>query len=116
MAEEMSAEQLANELGPDIQVMQLTGCQISQAVAEIMGTLSNKNLSPKYHSSWYLSGPIIEDNHISIEWEERGQYWTAFWASSTEENAVCGSAGDTPLEAALRCFILRRRLYPLCER
>jgi len=84
---------------------QLTGAALDWAVATAEGTAyatwrfieHQKDGCLRYSENWQLSGAIIERERISLI-DQGGDCWLA----------VCGWTevfGDTPLEAAMRCYV-----------
>jgi Protein of unknown function (DUF2591) len=56
---------------------------------------------PKYSSDWAHGGPIIEREKITLV-----VYWNGLWVAEPEE--AYESVGETPLVAAMRCFVKRK--------
>jgi hypothetical protein len=55
----------------------------------------------QYSTDWAVSGPIIEEQEISIE-----RISGALWIATRKEGpAVSESDGPTPLVAAMRCYV-----------
>lgn len=57
---------------------------------------------PKYQPSldWSQGGPIIERERIRLGHDNNGEY-----AILVDDNGVCCLYGNTPLIAAMRCFV-----------
>jgi hypothetical protein len=52
-----------------------------------------------YSTNWEQGGPIIERERVSID----AMYDSSLWTASAIETK--GYSGDTPLEAAMRCYV-----------
>lgn len=86
-------------------VKDLTGRTLDRFVA--IANVNTRPYSKKYYcvpyysSSWVDGGPVIEDNYIQLCPVGKGQ-----WAAHIEyQKVVCGS---TPLEAAMRAYVLSK--------
>jgi len=55
----------------------------------------------RYSSNWAHGGPIIEREKITLV-----VYWNGLWVAEPEE--AYESVGETPLVAAMRCFVKRK--------
>lgn len=82
----------------------------SDTVNSLSATAMNSTLELKtiaYSSDWALGGPIIQHEKISLS-SPRGFGWVAeLWQEKI--NPITGhftfSSGDTPLIAAMRCYV-----------
>lgn len=57
----------------------------------------------EYSTDWALGGPIIEREHIDLEWKV--QHWDAFLNGVSLHDKTAWSVGPTPLIAAMRCYV-----------
>lgn len=57
-------------------------------------------------TNWAHGGPIIERDHICLQWQYMKQppTWDA-WVEFTNGSEVDSAAGPTPLIAAMRCYV-----------
>jgi hypothetical protein len=93
---------------------ELSGAALDWAVAKCEGK------EPKHHegwpmeepseysTDWALGGAIIEREKISVIWMQFSdeQYWLASIDVGTlEAPRECEARGDTPLVAAMRCYV-----------
>lgn len=66
--------------------------------------------SMPYSTDWALGGAIIEREFIAIESPRAFGWQASMWVDET--NPITGhhrfGAGDTPLEASMRCFVSSR--------
>lgn len=100
-----------------INTAELTGAALDWAVASAKGyskiaqTISGeikeflKMHAEGYHNystDWAQGGPIIEREQIGIDCDDQG-----VWFASYDLSADCsvGATGDTPLIAAMRCYV-----------
>ena len=84
---------------------ELTGAQLDWAVAKCEGIyfedLEDFEHSAPDYSDWAQGGPIIEREHIGIDWTGF-EVWEAW-----DDKAMPASryTGPTPLIAAMRCYV-----------
>ena len=94
-----------------IKTSELQGAALDWAVAQCEG-IETKNysgaLTIRYDGDWWQpstdwsqGGPIIERERISTQTTE--DHWDA--DLTTESGAFIQSVGDTPLIAAMRCYV-----------
>lgn len=57
----------------------------------------------KYSVDWAQGGPIIEREKVAM-WRDQDGGWLA----STQEGAGIDAAGETPLQAAMRCYVVSK--------
>lgn len=63
---------------------------------------------PKYSTNWAQGGPIIEREGIDITRHENGWYTWFNYETKAGERAESDGIGNTPLVAAMRCFVASR--------
>jgi hypothetical protein len=78
---------------------ELTGPALDWAVSQIEGH------ERAYSTDWAHGGPIIEEEGMSLNMEDRAVWHAAMWWDGRGE--VVG-VGSTPLVAAMRCFVTSR--------
>jgi len=98
----------------------LFGAALDWAIAKCEGFVDDHNswlyeatitevAEGSYHPSvnWAQAGPIIEREGISIRHEGNGWYAVMGVSGTDAFNACKGfhGGGDTPLEAAMRCYV-----------
>jgi hypothetical protein len=95
---------------------ELTGAFLDWAVAKCEGLAvsdratkwRSENCPHLYSTDWALSGPIIEDEGISVAYDvemsqsEGCEYWATIYAIDSGEGRIYGS---TPMIAAMRCYV-----------
>ena len=79
-----------------MQTSELQGSALDWAVARLE-CFDNGDWMPDYCTDWAAGGPIIEREHIELEWS--GQDWIAVTRADEE------FFGFTPLIAAMRCYV-----------
>ena len=93
---------------------ELSGAALDWAVAKAGGTTNIdfvwELMKGKFNPStdWAQGGAIIEREKISVIWMQfsRKQYWLASIDVGTlEAPRECEARGDTPLVAAMRCYV-----------
>ena len=89
-----------------IKTSELTGPALDWAVAKLEGDLVPTGgvmiqTWPYYSTDWSQGGPIIEREKITLV-----VYWNGLWVAEPEE--AHESVGETPLIAAMRCFVKRK--------
>ena len=88
----------------------LTGVALDWAVAkcevgaEFIGEINDPHF---YSTDWALAGPIVEREKIDLNYFPDGSYDNggAWMATRTDGPAVSEEEGDTPLAAAMRCYV-----------
>lgn len=107
-----------------VKTSELTGAALDWAVAICSGTSVNLNLAPKppvmhlrgFKASkgsrwipsqkWSQGGPIIEREKLTLIWTPKSGFWSAYELQATTENYKDRKQnGDTPLIAAMRCYV-----------
>lgn len=85
---------------------ELTGHALDWAVAKAIGEYKPVAV-PNYSTDWAQSGPIIEREEISIEhcWSADEDSPAMWQATRIENPAFSEEYGDTPLIAAMRCYV-----------
>jgi hypothetical protein len=63
-----------------------------------------------YSTDWAQGGPIIEREMISIsrEFGSSRTEWAAWTPAPMRDNAEAFGYGSTPLEAAMRCYVVSK--------
>ena len=96
-------------------ISQLKAKALDWAVAKAQG-LSEQNYvridnlygpqwdGPEYSVDWAFAGPIIEANRINIEWRTDAHFGKLLWLAICHNKG--SSCGDTPLEAAMRAYVM----------
>lgn len=107
-----------------IKTSELTGATLDWAVAQCQGiklyrsknkgwmTANYGEFNPRYGAPWYRAsssweqgGPIIERERIAINcWDFHSMPWVA-WMSDGYRSEENQEYGDTPLIAAMRCYV-----------
>lgn len=83
---------------------ELTGAALDWAVAKCEGLEAGKFYGlGGWSTDWAKGGPIIEKAVICLE-SNCGIYWWAKFADTSESEVD----GNTPLEAAMRCYVTSR--------
>lgn len=99
---------------------ELTGAALDWAVAKCDGVYSPSvdtdtdgtkrinygGMYPEWATDWAQGGPIIERERIDVMSSEYG--WVAFIGNEITgelDPVVDAGYGDTPLEAAMRCYV-----------
>jgi hypothetical protein len=62
----------------------------------------NEGFLTHYSTDWAQGGPIIERERITLRVDTRGLRWAAFLDGG---RVTAKTAGDTPLIAAMRCYV-----------
>jgi hypothetical protein len=57
-----------------------------------------------WSTDWAQGGPIIEREQIGVSWTLL-QRWVAEKCNALTPEEMCASEGDTPLIAAMRCYV-----------
>lgn len=70
-----------------------------------LDTVGNAQPIPTYHKDWAQGGPIIEREKIDLNYDLGDKMWNAHWYGDTE---YALQWGDTPLIAAMRCYVASR--------
>lgn len=68
--------------------------------------IANPKLPPRKWTPtrfWSQGGPLIEAKKIDVNWDTEG---TGHWSASCEPDIL--ATGDTPLEAAMRTFVIAK--------
>lgn len=74
----------------------------SESLPEGQSHLETCHTRSDYSVSWAHGGPLIERANISL-----GKNCPKGWKASMSRGVVCASAtGETPLLAAMRCYVL----------
>jgi hypothetical protein len=87
---------------------ELTGAALDWAVAKCEGEdycahdgvdgIGNAFEATHYSTDWAQGGPIIEREHIAVDWDGSA------WCASDNDNPIA-CYGPTPLIAAMRCYV-----------
>ena len=93
-----------------IKTSELTGAALDWAVAKCEGHTDGKDFAWYYDrrntfnfsTVWAQGGPIIEREAIQITPDEYKGTWTAYMTNGGEPYEC---TGQTPLEAAMRCYV-----------
>jgi hypothetical protein len=101
-------------------VSTLTDELLDRAVAQVIGW--NGTTCPKFSSEWRLGGPIIDHERIATYYEREAHLpcWVAGFELTVEDGYVSdvtaggppsislehSACGVTPLEAAMRAYVL----------
>ena len=105
-----------------IKTNELTGAHLNKAVAFAVEMDKKFPIMPlrvlPYSTVWEYAGPIIERNHIALDYYPDGSYdnggmWLAVITRGAEDGVEDGieqiaGEGPTPLVAAMRCFAASR--------
>ena len=81
---------------------ELTGAPLNWAVHVALHGSCAGHAEHEYSTDWAQGGPIIEREKIEVF--VRDERWFAYSSRSTPEDFP----GDTPLVAAMRCFVASR--------
>jgi len=98
-----------------IKTAELTGAALDWAVAKASGVEhryrhttggdyngNTVTVYRRFSTDWSQGGPIIERERIDIEYDLGDKCWNARWHGSNEWTFY---QADTPLIAAMRCFV-----------
>ena len=80
---------------------ELTGAALDWAVSKALGEYKPVSV-PQYSIDWMQGGPIIEREAIQLTPDEYMGTWSAYM---TNEGEPYEGTGDTPLIAAMRCYV-----------
>jgi hypothetical protein len=81
---------------------ELTGTALNSAVMSCEGLSKRLFGDINYSGDWNYGGQIIERERISIEYYAGNNEWLA---TRAEGPAVSEQWGDSPLVAAMRCYV-----------
>lgn len=89
---------------------ELTGAALDWAVAKCEGAWVRDGIDddcPEYSTNWAQGGTIIEREEISVYRTANGL--TLYWVAEVYEgNSILKSEGQTPLIAAMRCYVANK--------
>jgi len=85
-----------------IKTMDLTGAALDWAVAKCEGSAYHGPAWTKYSTDWSQGGPIIERERIAVKANGYGWWFARVGGDFGQGEWV---RGDTPLIAAMRCYV-----------
>jgi hypothetical protein len=96
-----------------IKTSELTGAALDWAVAKCEGAINGDDLDIGFileggyspSTDWAQGGPIIERELISLECLFDVNEWYAWTPAPEQETGEARARGDTPLIAAMRCYV-----------